>query len=127
MKYIVSTQKSVEQASTDLQAAVAAHKFGVLGIHDIKGTLAKKGVEFANECQVLEICNPHKAKAVLEEDMELNMALPCRVSVYQQEGQTYIGMLNPTAMLQALSDSPVLGEIAAEVEQEMVKMIDEAR
>ena len=127
MKYIVTTKKSVEQASADLQAAVVAHKFGVLGVHDIKGTLNSKGVEFDNECQVLEICNPFKAKAVLEEDMELNMALPCRVSVYSQAGQTRIGMINPTQMLEALSDSPVLKQIATEVEQEMVKMIDEAR
>jgi uncharacterized protein (DUF302 family) len=45
------------------------------------------------------------------------MALPCRVSVYQRNGQTCIGMLSPKAMLEQLSDSPELGKVADEVEQ----------
>jgi len=81
MKYIVETPKSVEQAVRDLQAAVERHKFGVLHIHNLQETLKKKGVDFPNACQILEICNPHSAKEVLTEDMALNMALPCRVSV----------------------------------------------
>ena len=82
MKYIVETPKSVEQALADLQAAVERHKFGVLHIHNLQETMKKKGVDFPNACQILEICNPHNAKEVLSEDMDLNMALPCRVSVY---------------------------------------------
>jgi uncharacterized protein (DUF302 family) len=113
MKYIVETPKSVEQAVADLQAAVQEHKFGVLHIHNLQETLKKKGVDFPNACQILEICNPQKAKEVLTEDMDLNMALPCRVSVYSEAGKTKIGMMKPSAMLKALSDSPDLGPRSA--------------
>jgi uncharacterized protein (DUF302 family) len=65
MKYIIETPKSVEQAVTDLQDAVARHKFGVLHIHNLQETLKKKGVELPNACQILEICNPQSAKDVL--------------------------------------------------------------
>lgn len=126
MKYIVETSKSVEQAVADLQAAVVRHKFGVLHIHNLQETLKKKGVEFPNACQILEICNPQSAKDVLMVDMELNMALPCRVSVYSEKGQTKIGMIRPTAMLKALSDSPKLEAIAKEVEVALIAMIDES-
>jgi hypothetical protein len=74
MKYIVETPKSVDQTVVDLQAAVQLHKFGVLHIHNLQETLKKKGVDFPNACQILEICNPQKAKEVLTEDMDLNMA-----------------------------------------------------
>lgn len=127
MKYIVETPKSVEQAVTDLQVAVSRHKFGVLHIHNLQETLKKKGVEFANACQILEICNPQSAKDVLMEDMELNMALPCRVSVYSEKGKTKIGMIRPTIMLKSLSDSPKLEKIAKEVETAIIAMIEEAR
>ena len=126
MKYIIETSKSVEQAAADLQAAVVRHKFGVLHIHNLQETLKKKGVEFPNACQILEICNPQSAKDVLMVDMELNMALPCRVSVYSEQGQTKIGMIRPTAMLKALSDSPNLEAIAKEVEVALIAMIDES-
>jgi len=127
MKYIVETPKSVEQAVADLQVAVQGHKFGVLHIHNLQETLKKKGVDFPNACQILEICNPQRAKEVLTEDMDLNMALPCRVSVYSESGKTRIGMMKPSAMLKALSDSPVLARVAEEVEEAIIEMISEAK
>ena len=127
MKYIVETQKSVEQAVADLQAAVQRHKFGVLHIHNLQETLKKKGVDFPNACQILEICNPQNAKEVLTEDMDMNMALPCRVSVYSDRGKTKIGMIKPASMLKELSDSPALARVAEEVEEAMIKMIGEAK
>ncbi|VAW47352.1 Protein of unknown function DUF302, partial [hydrothermal vent metagenome] len=93
MYYIVETNKSFEQATNDLEAAVKNHQFGVLHIHDLGGTLRSKGIEFAEECKVLEVCNPVKAAQVLEIDMRLNMALPCRISVYTENGQVKIGMI----------------------------------
>jgi len=127
MKYIVETPKSVEQAVADLQAAVQRHKFGVLHIHNLQETLKKKGVDFPNACQILEICNPQKAKEVLSEDMDLNMALPCRVSVYSEGGKTKIGMIKPSVMLKALSDSPALADVAQDVEKAIIGMISEAK
>jgi len=127
MKYIVQTPKSVGQAVADLEAAVQRHKFGVLHIHNLQETLKKKGVDFPNACQILEICNPQKANEVLSEDMDLNMALPCRVSVYSEGGKTKIGMMKPSAMLKALSDSPALAGVAQDVEKAIIEMILEAK
>src|SRR5215470_2033558 len=127
MKYILETPKSVEQAVADLQAAVQRHKFGVLHIHNLQETLKKKGVDFPNAFQILEICNPQTAKEVLTEDMDLNMSLPCRVSVYSEGGKTKIGMMKPSAMLKALSDSPALARVAQEVEETIIEMIAEAK
>ena len=126
MKYIKETPKSVEQAVADLQAAVVRHKFGVLHIHNLQETLKKKGVDFPNACQILEICNPQTAKDVLVMDMELNMALPCRVSVYSENHKTKIGMIRPTAMLGLLSGSPKMARIAEDVENAIIAMIEEA-
>ncbi len=126
MKYIIEMPKSVEQAVADLQEAVVRNKFGVLHIHNLQETLKNKGVEFPNACQILEICNPQTAKDVLMLDMDLNMALPCRVSVYTENGKTKIGMIRPTTMLKALSDIPKLEAIAQEVEAAIITMIDES-
>ncbi len=127
MKFIVETKKSVPQAVADLEEAVKRHNFGVLHIHNLKETMKKKGVDFSNDCQILEVCNPHKAKEVLTADMSLNMALPCRISVYSEKGVTKIGMIRPKALLQFLSDSDSLMKVAEEVEQLTIKMIEEAQ
>ena len=96
MKYIVQTNKTIKKACEDLEKAVSENKFGILHVHDLKGTLKKKGVDFSNECRVFEVCNPHQANAVLTKDMDLNMALPCRISVWEEDNQIKIGTLEPT-------------------------------
>lgn len=127
MYYIVDTPKSFDQASTDLEAAVKRHQFGVLHVHDLGNTLRSKGVEFKDECKVFEVCNPGQAAKVMGLDMRLNMALPCRISVYTEQGQTRIGLIKPAEMLAGLSQDTALLQIANEVEAQTLQMVDEAK
>jgi uncharacterized protein (DUF302 family) len=126
MYYAVTSSKPVERAARDLEAAVKKHGFGVLHVYDLKQTLASKGVTLAAECRIFEVCNPQQAAKVLSADMTLNMALPCRISVYEQDGATKIGMIRPTALLGVLSRDPKLAEVAETVETAIETMIDEA-
>ena len=125
MKYIVETNKSINQASEDLIQRVAEHKFGVLHVHNIKETLNNKDVEYDKECRVFEVCNPHKAKEIMDVDMCLNLVLPCRISVYEENGKTLIGMIKPKSLLLLLSDSKSLLPVAEEVEETLIKIIQQ--
>ena len=127
MYYIVETVKSFEQAATDLDAAVKKHGFGVLHIHDLGNTLRSKGMAFDEQCRVFEVCNPAQAVKVLASDMRLNMALPCRISVFTQTGKTMIGLIKPVEMLAALSQDPTLLQVAKEVEESTIRMVHEAK
>ena len=68
-----------------------------------------------------------RAAEVLAADMEMNLALPCRVSVYEKDSQTQIGMISPSVMLSMLSDAPELDEVAASVEKSIMAMIQDAK
>lgn len=127
MYHIADSTKPFEQAATDLEAAVKRNGFGVLHIHDLGATLRGKGIDFKNECRVFEVCNPAQANKVMSLDMRLNMALPCRISVYTENGATRLGMIRPAEMLAALSPDPELHRIADEVERATMIMIDEAK
>ena len=127
MYYIVASDKSFDQAATDLDAAVKRHGFGVLHVHDLGATLRSKGVPFTEQCRVFEVCNPAQAAKVMAADMRLNMALPCRISVFTEHGATKIGLVKPVQMLSALSQDPALVAVAAEVEAATIQMVDEAR
>ena len=127
MYYIVESAKSIDQASTDLETAVKRNGFGVLHVHDLGTTLRSKGIAFDEECKVFEVCNPAQAAKVLSTDMRLNMALPCRISVFTEKGKTKIGLIKPVAMLATLSDDPALAEVAKEVEDKTMRMVDEAK
>jgi uncharacterized protein (DUF302 family) len=86
--FIRDTPKSFEDANSALQEAVVDKGFGVLAVHDLGHTLRSKGLPFPEQCRILEVCNPEQAAAVLSTTMALNMALPCRISVYTEAGQT---------------------------------------
>jgi len=126
-QYITETTKSPAQAVTDLQASVQQHGYGVLHIYDLKETLASKGFDLPNACHILEVCNPRQAAAVLTADMGMNIALPCRISVYQDGGKTLIGMVRPTVLLSSLSKSDELKVIAEQVEKDTIAIIEAAK
>lgn len=119
------TEKTVSEAAAALQAAVQANHFGVMQVHDLKETMTKKGVEFARECLIFEVCQPQQAKKVLEENMSVSTALPCRISLYEDGGKTIMATLKPTALL-ALFNTPQLKTVAQEVEDTILKIMREA-
>jgi len=127
MYYIVETEKSFEQAAADLETAIKRRGFGVLCVHDVGATLRGKGQAFGQQCKIFEVCNPVQAAKVMSADMRLNMALPCRISVFTDEGKTKIGLILPTKMLSALSREPSLVQVAEEVEKKTIQMVDDAK
>ena len=121
----LSTDRPVSEVAEALQAAVVANHFGVMQVHNLQETMTKKGVEFAHECLIFEVCQPQQAKKVLEEDMSISTALPCRISVYVEDGKTILATLKPTTLL-AMFGVPQLRGVAQEVEDTLVKIMNEA-
>ena len=80
MLFRVQSGKTLDEIDRGLQESAARHQFGVIAVHDLQATLARKGVELAQECRVYEVCNPHQAKKVLDADGAISTALPCRIS-----------------------------------------------
>jgi uncharacterized protein (DUF302 family) len=121
----VPTDKTVTKTAAALQTAVQANHFGVMQVHNLKETMAKKGVEFTRECLIFEVCQPQQAKKVLDQDMSVSTALPCRISIYEEGGKTILATLKPTTLL-AMFNAPHLEGVAQEVEDTIVKIMKEA-
>jgi uncharacterized protein (DUF302 family) len=125
MLFEVTSRKSLAEIDRGLQEAAARHKFGIIGVHDLKQKMKEKGVEFDNECLIYEVCNPQQAKKVLERNGAISTALPCRISVYR-EGDAYkLATIKPTAML-AMFHTPELDPVARDVEDVVVAMMRES-
>ena len=115
MLYRVTSKKDLDQVCEDLKTAVTDRQFGVMAVHDLKETMAKKGVEFERDCRIYEVCNPNQAKKVLMENMAISTALPCRISVYREGDEVVLATMKPTMMLD-LFETQDLGQVAEEVE-----------
>lgn len=126
INYKVATNKSFETAVEDLKTSLGKYNFGVLWELNFKEKLKEKGLEFDKNFKVLEVCNPKKAKEVLDKYIEAGYFLPCKMVVYENNGSVFIGMLKPTSLI-GMIDNDELSGIAADVEKELMASIDEAK
>lgn len=125
MLITLPTDKTVRETATALQTAVDANHFGVMHIYDLKESMWKQGVEFDHECLIFEVCQPQQAKKVLDENISISTALPCRISIYKEGGKTLLATLKPTTLL-AMFNTPQLAGAAQELETTIVKIMQEA-
>ncbi len=125
MLYIKESTRTIDDVCARLQVAAAQNKYGILGIIDLKEKMAAKGVEFGPQCRIIEICNPVQAKKVLEKDMAISSALPCRISVYEEAGKVKVITLLPTVLLK-MFNKPELEVVAKDVENTLIRIIDSA-
>jgi uncharacterized protein (DUF302 family) len=121
---IRSTALPLEPVCKLLQEVAARHKFGVQAVHNLREKMESKGVPFARECRVIEVCNPGHAQVVLNQNIEISTALPCRIAVYAEGGRTILATMKPTKML-SMFNAPGAAATAQEVEDTMVRIMDE--
>lgn len=119
-----TTADSLESVCQRLPEISQKHKFGVLGMHNLKEKMQSKGVPFERECRVFEVCNPQQAQQVLQRAIEISTALPCRISVYEEGGRTVLATIKPTALL-TMFHVPEAAAIAREVEEAMTRIMEE--
>ncbi|WP_273833037.1 DUF302 domain-containing protein [Guptibacillus sedimenti] len=124
--YTVETSKTVDQAVSDLSNELKTEKFGVLWDFDLSAKLQEKGMNFETPYRVLEVCNPKEAERVLNEDKLVGYFLPCKIVVFDDDGQTKIGMPKPTTLLN-LTGKNELGEIGYDIEKRLISCIEKSK
>ncbi|WP_350448861.1 DUF302 domain-containing protein [Rossellomorea vietnamensis] len=80
-------------------------------------------MDFNEEVVVLEVCNPHEAKKVLEESMLVSYFLPCKVTVYTEKGTTKIGMAKPSKLIEMV-DNDELKRLASDIENRLIGCLE---
>lgn len=120
-----STPMPLETVWAHLPGICTAHAFGVQAVHNLREKMESKGVPFTRECRVLEVCNPRHAATVLGQSIAISTALPCRIAVYEENGQTVLATLRPS-MLLSIFEAPGATATAQEVETILVRIMDEA-
>ncbi len=125
MQYMEMTNKSVQEVVDSLKEVSSKYKYGIQHIHNVTENLKAKGINLGNECQIVDICNPIVAEQFLSEDMSLSIIMPCKISVYTQDGETMIAM---NSLVQLVDDiNPDMIELAQKVQEQLLQIIDEVK
>ena len=120
MIYKTTTQYPLETVKSQLEEHAKAVGFGVLGSYEFKNILQSKGYEIETDITVYELCNPVAAQAALDTMPEISVYLPCRLSVYEEEGQTVLATIGIEDMLGAV-------EVDDDFKKHMSEIFDKVR
>ena len=107
MMITVRSRKSIGEVRQRFEDAAAERKFGVQGIHNVAATLQSKGLAFDRKLYVYEVCNPGAAKKVLDTNVKIGTALPCRVTIYTDGKEVVLETIRPTVLVR-MFDEPTL-------------------
>ena len=124
--HTVKTEKNIDNVITELTKNLKEIGFGVLEMLDFKKILSDKGLEFADSYKLMEVCNPHLAKQVLEVSPDLGLLLPCTIAVYQKNDENFISLARPTSLLSMVSDDnlKISGD---DIENGLIKIIENTK
>lgn len=125
LRYEKVTKKSFNEAVQSITDALKERKFGVLWQLNFKDKMAEHDIDFPNNFMILEVCNPQKANEVLTKHIEMGYFLPCKIVVYEKDGEVRIGTARPE-MLMGMMGYDDLGDVASDVERILIESIDAA-
>jgi len=74
---------------------------------------------------VVEVCSPRHARTVLGVEPAIANALPCRIAIYERNGETVVETLPPTMLLGGFGVAG-MEPVAAEVEELLKEVIQAA-
>lgn len=120
--YKKNSDESIDVIAKRLRKVIEDTNFGILWELDLKDKLISKGFDYENDYLIFEICNPQKAKEILEINLDMGVFLPCKIVMYTEKNQTTIGMVNPTELTNLIEKSA--NSIAKEIEDELKTVID---
>jgi uncharacterized protein (DUF302 family) len=127
--YAKKSPHSFEETVTRFVEAVKANGFGVIHQHSIDGMLQSKGFPLRERATVFEVCNPKVAAKVLNEQIDVVSALPCRISVFTDKGAVVVHMITPPAMFSLFAipqeKMEALGGVAQDVDRITTKIVDD--
>ncbi len=120
--YKINLDTPYEQAIEKVTEALKEEGFGVLTEIDVKATLKKKlDVDF-RKYVILGACNPPLAHQALNIEWEIGLLLPCNVIVYEEDGGSVVGILDPVSMM-GVTGNPGLEPVAKEAQKRLQRVV----
>lgn len=76
--------------------------------------------------KIVEVCNARYASEALKKDVSVALMLSCPIAVYAKGGKTFTSTMRPSALAEFYPESGI-EEIATQVEQTVLQIVEEAK
>ncbi|WP_415407408.1 DUF302 domain-containing protein [Sulfurovum sp. CS9] len=102
MIYSQKTNSSILSVKEEITAKAKEQGFGILKEYSFKSLLKEKGFPIERDITVYELCDPASAQAALSMHPEFSVYLPCRLSLYEDNGKTVLSTIGIEDILSAV-------------------------
>lgn len=121
----IESNKDFEQVVQAVQEKSKEKGFGVMSVHEVHKILESKGMPINYKCTIVEICQSKVANTLFSKRAEISTAMPCRISVYEQNGKVVLSTIAPTELLN-MYNTEEFEELAKEIEDTIKTIMEEA-
>ena len=112
----ITSPYNVEKTVAKIQANAIAGDWSVVSIKSLDDVVREKGGGDLPPVVLVNLCQQDHAYNILknESDRKLSVFMPCTISVYEKNGQTYIGTMNAALLGNMFGGNvaDVMGEVA---------------
>jgi len=123
MIYKIETTIPKKIIEIELEEKAKAMGFGVLHSYDFKKILKKKGFPIELDITVFELCNPAGAQQSLTVMPEISVYLPCRISVYEENGKTVLATIGFEDILSSVAVDEVFKNFMNQLFKNLQKLM----
>jgi uncharacterized protein (DUF302 family) len=117
--------KDLNAVDEALRRSAQERKFGVLNVTDLTQKLDEKGFKYGSVCRVYDVCNPGAAHQALSSGPEISAVLPCRIALFESNGELYLATIRPAKLLAHFAN-PALRPMADEIEESLLAIMTAA-
>lgn len=93
---------SIDKIVQQVPAACEKSKFAILQTFNYHEIVESKGFPIKRKVFIFEVCQAKVAAAMLTTNPEFSIFMPCKIAVYENEGQTIISTMNMEILLKSI-------------------------
>lgn len=96
------SKQEIEKIIPKVGEALEMHKFSLLQTFVYHEIVESKGFPIQRKVYIYEICQAKVAAMMLTDNPEFSIFMPCKIAIYENEGNTVISTMNMEIMLNAV-------------------------
>ena len=98
----ISSNQTIEKISSRMQQECDNYKFALLQTYVYHEIVEAKGFPIKRKVFIYEICQAKTAALMLTDNPHFSIFMPCKITMYEDYGQTIISTMNMEPMLEAV-------------------------
>lgn len=100
--YEISSKLPINEIHEKVPAACEQNKFALLQTYVYHDIVAGKGFPIDRKVYIYEICQAKTAADMLTDFPHFSLFMPCKLAIYEKNGETAISTMNMGAILDAV-------------------------